>query len=165
MRTIDYNQSEPTEHITSAFLCSQCGVCELVACDFMLLSPRQVYAEYKRLLMAKGIKNPHTRSGVSVLTEYEYRKVPISTVLKKLGLSEYAVETPSMGYREVEKVRIPLKRHTGVPAVPKVAHGAKVKMGDVIAASPVDKIGAIYHASIAGKVTDVNDNYIEISKR
>lgn len=164
MRTIDYNQSEPTEHITSAFLCSQCGVCELIACDFMLLSPRRVYAEYKRLLIAGGIKNPHLGAPLSVLPEYQYRKVPVPTVLKKLDLSRYAVETPSTGYRGVATVRIPLDKHTGVPAVPTAAPGQKVKMGDVVAASPTDKIGAVFHASIAGKITEVTGDYIEIKR-
>jgi Na+-translocating ferredoxin:NAD+ oxidoreductase RnfC subunit len=164
MRTIDYNLSEPTDHITSAFLCSQCGVCELVACDFMLLSPRQVYVEYKKLLASKGIKNPHTRSDISLIPEYEYRKVPIPGVIKKLYLSEYVKDTPSMAYQEVNRVRIPLSRHAGAPALPKVVPGERVKMGDVIASSPLDKIGAVHHASIAGKVTDITHEWIEISK-
>jgi Na+-translocating ferredoxin:NAD+ oxidoreductase RnfC subunit len=162
MRTIDYNLSEPTDHITSAFLCSQCGVCELVACDFMLLSPRKVYAEYKKLLIAKGIKNPHQRSDIHVIPELEYRKVSLPTVIKKLGISEYVKDTPSTGYQTVDRVRIPLNRHTGAPAMPKVVPGEKVKVGDVIASSPLDKLGAIYHASIGGKVTEVSEEWIEI---
>ena len=164
MRTIDYNLSEPTEHITSAFLCSQCGVCELVACDFMLLSPRQVYAEYKKLLVSKGIKNPHKRTDVSLIPEYEYRKVSIPTVIKKLHLSDYVKDTPLMGYQEVHRVRIPLNRHAGAPALPKVVPGEKVKMGDIIASSPLDQVGAVYHASIAGTVTEITHEWIEIRK-
>jgi len=164
MRTIDYNLSEPTDHITSAFLCSQCGVCELVACDFMLLSPRQVYVEYKKLLAAKGIKNPHTRSDVSLIPEYEYRKVPIPAIIKKLYLSEYVKDTPLMGYQEVNRVRIPLNRHAGAPALSIVVPGERVKMGDVIASSPLDKVGAVHHASIAGTVTEITHEWIEITK-
>lgn len=164
MRTIDYNQSEPAQHITSAFLCSQCGVCELVACDFMLLSPRKVYAEYKKLLTARGIKNPHHRPGTRIIPELEYRKVSLPTLIKKLGLSQYITRTPSTGYRSVDRVRVPLDRHTGVPAAPTVTPGQEVKMGDVIAASPPDKTGALYHASIAGTVTEIAGAWIEICK-
>lgn len=164
MRTIDYNMSEPAHHVTSAFLCSQCGVCELIACDFMLLSPRKIYEEYRKALVAKGVKNPHRREGFEVNEAYEYRKVPLSTVIKKLGLSEYVAEAPSTGYKEVERVRIPLARHAGAPALPKVVVGEQVKTGDVIASSPLDKLGAVVHASIGGKITDVNDIYIEIRK-
>lgn len=164
MRTIDYNQSEPSQHITSAFLCSQCGVCELVACDFMQLSPRKVYAEYKKLLTARGIKNPHHRSEINIIPELEYRKVSMPTIIKKLGISQYVKSTPSVGYRTVDRVRVPLNRHTGVPAMPTVTPGQKVHMGDVIAASPVDKTGTIYHASIAGTITEIAGTWIEISK-
>jgi len=165
MRTIDYNLSQPIEHITSAFLCSQCGVCELLACDFMFLSPRQVYAEYRKLLIAKGIKNPHTKSPKEALSSLEFRKIPIPTLLKKLDLSQYAVEIPSKGFISFDLVRIPIKKHTGAPALPTIAQGQTVQMGDIIAASPTDKIGTVYHASIPGKVTFVSDEFIEIRKQ
>lgn len=162
MRTIDYGLSDPTGHITSAFLCSQCGVCELIACDVMQLSPRKVYAEYKKLLVSKGVKNPHVNSGFSVLSELEYRKVPIPTIIKKLGISEYVVPTPSTGYQEVNCVRIPLGRHIGAPAISRVSRGEKVKMGDMIAMSPDESLGAVYHASIKGRIIEVNEKWIEI---
>lgn len=164
MRTIDYNMSDPAHHVTSAFLCSQCGVCELIACDFMLLSPRKIYAEYRKALVAKGVKNPHRREGFQVNETYEYRKVPLTTVIKKLGLSEYVTQTPSTGYKEIDMVRVPLARHAGAPALPKVVVGEQVKTGDVIASSPLDALGAVVHASIGGKITEVNDKYIEIRK-
>lgn len=165
MRTIDYNLAEPTQHITSAFLCSQCGVCELIACDFMLLSPRRIYAEYKKLLLARGIKNPHHRSGFDVIPEIQYRKVSLPVVIKKLNLSPYLKPTPYRGYQKVNCVRIALKRHSGAPAQPQVVPGEKVKRGDVIAASPTDQTGTIYHASIPGIVTEVSENWIEIQYR
>ena len=165
MRSLDYGLSEPVGYVTSAFLCSQCGVCELLACDAMLLSPRRVLAEYKRLLVARGIKNPHTRTELSTLPEIAYRKIPIPTVMKKVGISEYDVETPFAGYYDAKRVRVPLRHHTGAPAVPWVKNGEKVKMGDVIAATPAEKLGAVCHASITGRVTGVNEDWIEISKR
>jgi Na+-translocating ferredoxin:NAD+ oxidoreductase RnfC subunit len=162
MRTIDYNQSYPTEHITSAFLCSQCGLCELVACDSMQLSPRKVYAEYKRLLSSKGIKNPLKGTSSHVLSSLEYRKVPISLIIKKIGLSEYVKNTPSMGSFSPHRVRIPITRHIGEPAISQVKPGQKIKSGNIIAVTPPGKTGAVYHASISGEVTDITNSYIEI---
>ena len=165
MRTIDYNNSEPMEHITSAFLCSQCGACELIACDFMLLSPRKIFAEYRRLLEEKGIKNPHNRSGLKTRSMYEFRKISIPTVMKKLGLTKYyRSDVDYAGIKNVSEVRIPLDRHAGAPAIPTVKMGQKIRMGNIIAASPADKLGSICHASIAGVVTDLTDNWIEITK-
>lgn len=161
MRTIDYNLSEPTDPITSAFLCSQCGVCELVACDFMMLSPRKIYAEYRKLLMAKGIRNPH-RNTVSALPELEYRKVPVPLILKKLDLSRFAGSVTALSHQTVSNVRVPLNRHAGAPAMPMVELGQNVAMGDVIAASPEEGLGTVCHASIAGTVTDITAEWIEI---
>ncbi len=164
MRTIDYNLSEPTEHITSAFLCSQCGVCELIACDTMQLSPRKIYAEYRKLLVSKGVKNPHTNSELSALPELEYRKVPMSMLLKKLDLLKYNLPTPYTGNKTFDKVRISLNSHIGSQAIANIMVGEMVKIGDVIAMSPHDTLGTLYHASIKGIITDINEEWIEIEK-
>jgi len=163
MRTIDYNQAEPTKHITSAFLCSQCGVCELIACDFMLLSPRKIYAAYRKELVTKGMKNPHSRKISEVRSQFENTKIAIPMVMKKLGIKKYDVPMPYDGIKQVKRVRIPISRHAGAPAKPVVALGHKVKMCDVIAASPEDKLGSIVHASIPGKVTEITKQWIEIT--
>lgn len=164
MRTIDYNIDDPTKDITSAFLCSQCGLCELVACDFMQLSPRKIYAEYRRLLVEAGVKNPHTRSDFPVHSQYENRKVSIPTVIKKLGITEYGEkDVPFMGERTTSVVRILLSGHIGAPAVPIVALGTEVNIGDLIASSPESALGSNYHASIVGTVTVVTPDFIEIT--
>lgn len=162
MRTIDYNTSEPASHITSAFLCSQCGVCELIACDFMRLSPRKILGAYRKEMAGRGYKNPHTRSGFSVRSQYENVKISIPTLLKKLDLTKYNKVPIYDGARSTDVVRIPISRHTGAPALPSVKLNQKVKMTDVIAVSPEDKLGTTYHASIDGKVTEITDYFVEI---
>lgn len=164
MRTIDYNQAEPLQNITSTFLCSQCGMCELVACDFMLLSPRRIYAAYRKKLTEKGVKNPHTRTGVKTRESLEYRKVSIPTVMKKIGITQYYKELNYDGKKTVDYVRIPLTRHAGAPAIPTVRLKQRVKMCDVIAASPEGKLGTVCHASIGGQVTEITDYWMEITK-
>ncbi len=164
MRTMDYNKAEPTEHITSAFLCSQCGMCEMVACDIMGLSPRRVYAEYRKLLAAKGVKNPHTRSGFKVRECLKDTKTSIPMVLKKIGLTKYAGSLNFTGEVDVDRVRIPLSKHAGAPSVPAVKTGEKIRMCDVIAIPPDGKLGAVCHASMHGVVTDVNERYVEIKQ-
>lgn len=166
MRTIDYNQAEPAKHITSAFLCSQCGVCELIACDFMLLSPRKILGAYRQELVKKGVKNPHTRNQITPNSQFENRKIALPMLLKKLDLTKYDVELPYVeGVQPVRKVRIPLNKHAGRPALPKVQMGQNVKMCDIIASTPEDLLGTVYHASIDGKITDVNNEWIEISAK
>lgn len=165
MRTIDYNLAAPTDNITAAFLCSQCGMCELVACDFMQLSPRKIYAAYRKALMEKGIKNPHRRTNIEIRDAFKDRKVSIPTVMKKTGLAPYDIKLPFNGTKSVKQVRIPLNKHIGAPAQPIIELGQKVRMCDIIAATPEGQLGAIYHASIEGKVTDIGVGDIEISTR
>jgi len=162
MRTIDYNQSEPIQHITSAFLCSQCGMCELVACDIMQLSPRQIYAAYKKKLIEKGVKNPNTQKPKTSRSTFEYTKVSIPTVMKKINVERYDVPMSFVGKKTVKKVRIPLNRHIGEPAIPKVSVNQTVLLNQEIAASPEDVLGSVYHASISGRVSEVDTYYIEI---
>jgi Na+-translocating ferredoxin:NAD+ oxidoreductase RnfC subunit len=163
MRTIDYNQSSPTDLITSAYLCSQCGVCELLACDFMLLSPRQLFAAYRKELVKKGMKNPHRRIIHKPRETFAYSKLTIPTLMKKLDLEKYDLKFSYQGTKNVSLVRIALNKHAGFPAKTLVSVGKKVKMCDPIAASDADKLGSVYHASIEGKVTDITNDWIEIS--
>jgi Na+-translocating ferredoxin:NAD+ oxidoreductase RnfC subunit len=93
---------------------------------------------------------------------FEYRKVAVPTVMKKIDVMNYHRPLRNDGMKEAERVRIPLNRHTGAPAVPTVVKGQKVKMCDVVAETPKDKLGCAYHASIAGKVTDVTEYWVEI---
>ncbi len=165
MRTIDYNYAEPAKHITSAFLCSQCGVCELAACDVMKLSPRKIYSAYRKELVARGMKNSHHEHPKEVRSNYEFSKLALPTLVKKIHIGEYTErEVIHKGTIETNKVRIALNRHIGAPAHPTVTLGQKVLLGDVIAATPEEKMGSIYHASISGKVTEVSDNVVEISR-
>lgn len=167
MRTIDYSLSdmENAKHVTSAFLCSQCGCCELVGCDVMKLSPRKIYGAYRKELATRGVKNPHHNKPEVVREGYHTAKISTAALVKKINISEYYHQpVESVGEVDTNKVRIRLNAHIGAPALPSVAMGFEVKMGDVIAATPTASLGSIYHASIAGKVTDVNDSFIEISR-
>jgi Na+-translocating ferredoxin:NAD+ oxidoreductase RnfC subunit len=164
MRTIDYNQAEPARYITSAFLCSKCGICELIACDIMRLSPRKILGAYRTELGARGIKNPHVRAKCVPNSQFENRKISIPTIMKKLDLVKYDFNLNFIkGIQVVKKVRIALNKHIGVVAQPQVKLGQKVKTCDIIASTPGDNLGTVYHASIEGRITDISNDFIEIS--
>jgi len=164
MRTVDYNLSQPSDSVTSAFLCSQCGLCELVACDFMMLSPRKIYAGYKAELLKKGVKNPHSRRPARPRETYEGRKISIPTLLMKLGMTRYAErKAEDLGLKSADRVRIHLNRHIGALAQSVVRVGQQVGFTDLIAKNPDNQLGSRYHASIEGTVTDLTDTMIEIT--
>ncbi len=161
MRTLDYGILD-ADAVTSAFLCSQCGVCELVACDAMLLSPRRILADIKKALQHRGVKNPHHGVPVSPRSGIGDRRISSSTLRKRIGVAAYVKETPFQGGYQPRLVRVPLNRHAGAAAGACVTAGTRVRMGERIGLPPPDQLGASVHASIAGRVSEVNEEWVEI---
>ncbi len=164
MRVINYDRDLDTKTITSAWLCCECGVCDLFACP-MALSPRVFFREFKRKLKDAGIKNPHNRSELEPDQMRSMRGTPVSRLVTRLGLSEYDIR-PELDPNpwSVSKVVIKLDTHIGAPAKPVVVIGAKVARGDLIGKIPEGSMGAIYHASITGTVTSVLEKSVTIER-
>ncbi|MDZ7763523.1 MAG: hypothetical protein U5K00_03735 [Melioribacteraceae bacterium] len=95
----------------------------------------------------------------------EGRRVPLKQLRKRLKVDEYEKDTPFNEERpQPNYVKIKLNQHIGAPAKPEVEIGQPVEVGDVIAKPEEGKLGAFIHASISGKVTHVNKEFIRISK-
>jgi Na+-translocating ferredoxin:NAD+ oxidoreductase RnfC subunit len=60
--------------------------------------------------------------------------------------------------RKVKRVKILFSHHIGAPAKPIISLGKAVSCGEVIAA-PADGLSVAIHASISGKVIEVNDKF------
>jgi Na+-translocating ferredoxin:NAD+ oxidoreductase RnfC subunit len=165
MRVINYDRDLDSDTITSAWLCCECGLCDLWSCP-MSLSPRVIYREFKRRLKDAGIINPHRRTGLTQDFYRPFRGVPMDRLIRRLGLGEYDIKPPfDPAPWPVSSVRIPLDQHIGAMAVPVVKQGEKVAEGQAIGEIPEGKLGARYHASIDGVVTAINEGYIAISGR
>jgi len=164
MRTLFLEPESYSEEslLTMSFLCSQCGLCDLYSCP-MDLSPRKVFRFIRQKLMEKGIKNPHKRSDLKVHPEREWRRVSVERLIERLGIKNYDVPAPFVEEEYIpKKVRISLNQHIGAPSIPEVKKGDVVKEGDLIASVPEEELGANIHASVSGKITEVNEEYIEI---
>ncbi len=155
----------PTAHVTAAYLCCLCGVCEVYACP-LSLSPRRVYGELRAALARAGQKNPHRRADCQPLEQHKARRIPLPRLVARLGLTEYlaATDLVELEPAPVDAVRIPLHQHTGAPARPMVAVGDRVAAGAVIGEIPEGKLGARVHASIPGTVVEVSEHEIEIQR-
>lgn len=163
MRLATYNSTcEKDEAATGAFLCCECGLCE-IAC-IMSLQPWKLNQELKKRMSALGIKNPHHNTPEKVNPFREYRAYPIPKLIQRLGLSEYAhQEAPLTDYSgEVKEVRLMLKQHLGAPCQPTVSLGDEVAAGQQVAAIAEGALGADIHASIAGRVKSIDDKSIVI---
>ena len=156
MRSLVYSQIGESNVIGTQFCC-ECNLCTMIACPEDL-DPKNVCTQNKRRLAAEGqrwnVAAEEARPGLHL----NNRRVPLKRLIAKLGLSEYRNVGPlvSNGWQP-KKVRLPLSQHIGAPAEPVVRTGDRVNVGDVIARPPSGKLGAVIHASIAGRVSSARD--------
>lgn len=141
----------------NAYLCCECGVCELYACP-MQLQPRQVNIMIKRALAKEGIRYQKTGEECVADKNREYRKIPSRRAANRADVGKYYDYTiKTCKEYTPSEVSIPLNQHIGAPAVPVVKVGDKVRKGQLIASPPEGKLGANIHASIGGTVMAADD--------
>lgn len=148
-----------------AYLCCDCGLCELYSC-VVDLSARSIFNYLKAELGRAGIKNPHNRSELEVNEFRETRKVPVPRLMKRLEIDKYGSHAEFIDFDKdsVKEVKLFLSQHVGAPSVPVVSEGEAVSEGELVADIAEGKLGAKIHASINGKVKQVTDKYIIISR-
>lgn len=154
-----------SSHISAAYLCCMCGVCEVYACP-LGLSPRKVYEKMLQELRQQGKSNPHQRTDVTANDFVVQRRIPLPRLIARLGLSRYQATPARVSWQAVDvpRVELLLSQHIGAPAQPIVATGQKVTKGEVIGEIPEGKLGARVHASIDGQVTSISDHSIVIER-
>ena len=163
MRLATYNSTcEKDEAATGAFLCCECGLCE-IAC-IMSLQPWKLNQELKKRMSALGLKNPHHESPAAANQFRPYRQYPIPKLIHRLGLSAYEhQDAPLRDYGgKPDELRLMLRQHLGAPAVAEVQAGDEVSAGQVLARPPEGALGAVIHASCQGRVKAVDQNSIII---
>jgi Na+-translocating ferredoxin:NAD+ oxidoreductase RnfC subunit len=163
MRLASYGHTgEPPAAAGEVFLCCECGLCEQ-AC-VMGLQPWRLNHELKGRLGPQAAKDFKKAAPTEPNRFRELRRYPIPRLVQKLGLGAYeALKAPLAPYPEPpKKVTLMLKQHLGAPAVPVVAAGAKVALGQLVAAPPEGALGAPIHASLDGTVSAVEAGAIVI---
>lgn len=152
---------QKTEVFINTMFCSSCGLCEMYSCP-QGLSPRTLITEYKNGLKKAGVRPPKGIEPESVNPAREYRKVPRQRLVARLGLAPYVKTAPLIeGRVKAERVRIPLGQHIGAPALAAVKAGEDVVKGQIIGV-PAKGLSTTIHASVAGRVLEVNDRFIMI---
>ncbi len=155
MRSSSYGRAD-TDILTQAILCCECGVCELYACP-MFLSPREMNVLLRKKFGEKGVRWPGPKRAIQAYSTREGRKIPIGRLISRLGIKPYDRPAPFSEMRYTpDHVRIPLSQHTGVAAAPVVKVGDRVEPGQLVGEIPEKKLGARVHASIRGRVTNID---------
>ena len=163
MRAATCKDIQDANIFVNTMFCSSCGLCEMYSC-MQGLSPRTLMTEYKTKLRQAGVKPPAEPSVKPVGEERAYRKVPMERLLGRLALTKYNKEAPLCNDTvEMKKVRIAMSQHIGAPAVPVVQSGEMVSKGQIIA-TPGNGLSVAIHASISGKVVEVNEKCVIIER-
>lgn len=156
---------EELKNYDFAFLCCDCGLCELYSC-VVDLSARSIFNYLKEEFAKRGIKNTHLRKDLEVNEFRDYRKVPIPRLLKRLEIEKYDSKTPLESFDiKLDKVRLYLSQSIGEPPTPVIKEGDKVSANQLIAEIQQGKLGANLHSSIDGTVDEITSEYIDISSK
>lgn len=149
--------------LNGIFSCCDCGICTYYACNFGL-KPSKVMGMLKQSMADAGIK-PVKKVAANADLGLEYKKLPVSRLIDRLGIEKYNVPAPMIqDIFSSKKVCIPLKMHIGAPSIPIVQVGQKVTKGDLIADIPEKALGAKIHASITGTILAISQDSIVIGR-
>ena len=150
---------DPT--LRGAQYCCECGVCELIACP-MELRPRAVNVMVKQALAEQGLRPIKGTDEYQPREFRDERAIPTGKAAARAGVGPwYKTEITRYVEAAPHEVRVALNSHIGAPAVPVVKAGDHVDFGQLIAELPEGKLGARYHASIAGTVVEAGE-YVAI---
>ncbi|HFZ8993000.1 TPA: 4Fe-4S dicluster domain-containing protein [Citrobacter freundii] len=160
VRAVNYQQVATPQLLLSALTCSECSVCESVACP-VGISPMRINRMLKRELRAKNLRYEGPLNPADEMAKY--RLVPVKRLIAKLGLSDWYQDAP---FREMvytpSHTTLLLRQHIGASAVPCVQKGDRVVRGQCVADIPADALGAPVHASIDGIVSEITEHAITV---
>ena len=149
MRALMFGKSN--EQLVAATLyCCECNLCSLFSCPEDL-DPKNVCVQGKPAAREQGLKFKGDPNDIEVHPMKDYRRISTKRLILKLGLDNYRNVGPLTKHEfHPKKVVLPLKQHTGAPAVAQVKVGDRVKAGDLIAKPAENALGARIHSSIDG---------------
>ncbi|HCT4952236.1 TPA: SLBB domain-containing protein [Citrobacter freundii] len=160
VRAVNYQQAATPQLLLTALTCSECNVCESVACP-VGISPMRINRMLKRELRAlnhryEGPLNPEDEMA-------KYRLIPVKRLITKLGLSDWYHDAPlaETDY-STDKTTLLLRQHIGASAIPCVEQGECVVRGQCVADVSSGALGAPVHASIDGIVSEITEQSITV---
>ena len=125
------------------------------------LNPRSLIGEIKGQLRKNGIVPRRGVEAEPVNSTREFRKVPMSRLIQRMGLAKYDVPAPIVDVEIKSKsLKIMLGQSIGAPSAACVAKGDTVRKGDVLGVFAPDKLGTSVHAPYDATVAEVTDAYV-----
>ncbi|MBV8041401.1 4Fe-4S dicluster domain-containing protein [Pluralibacter sp.] len=160
VRAVNFQHTATPQLLRSALTCSECNVCESVACP-VGISPMRINRMLKRELRAQNQRYEGPLNPADEMAKY--RLIPVKRLIAKLGLGPWYQEAPLSDVEfTTERTTLLLRQHIGVRANPCVQAGDRVVRGQCVADIPPNALGAPVHASIDGVVSDVTEQAITV---
>lgn len=169
MRAATTGVTKKLDPFLNTFTCSQCGLCEMYACNQCLV-PRKLIGAYKAKLVQNGIKSDAADFIMKPVNSMrEFRMVTMKRLISHLGLTVYDLDAPLSELNVKDNrngiISIMLNQHIGIPAVACIKSGEQVEEGQLIANSAKNKLSIAYHASVSGTAIEVNEKCIIIRRK
>lgn len=163
MRNATSGTTQDVKPFLNTMFCVSCGICEMYAC-MQDLAPRSLMDVYKDGLIRNGYKRPSDVDFEEVNPQREYRMVPMERLITRLDLKQYNVSAPLVENRESSYrfVKLLMRQHIGQSAIPCVAAGQEVIVGQKIGKEREGQLSLPVHSSVTGKVIDVTEQWIRI---
>lgn len=163
VRSMSSMAEEDPKLVLTATLCCGCGICEMAACC-QGISPRNVIAQYKKVLAQKGLKY-QTNLDVQPDEARDARMLPSYRWMAMLGVDTFDVKPDYLPQPfEPHKIFVAFKQHIGAPATACVAVGDRVEKGQVVAIKSRG-LSVSMHSGIAGVVTAIDDLGVTIERK
>ncbi|MDR1393872.1 MAG: 4Fe-4S dicluster domain-containing protein [Bifidobacteriaceae bacterium] len=155
------NRGGDSADLVDALACGQCGLCELFACP-QGVAPRQISRQVKQQLRAAGRSLTDVRVRSAQTTDRQNRRVWQSQLIERLDLADYPTALDKVVRLDPDQVIIRLSQGVGSAARPEVKSGDQVKVGDLIGWVDQSEAGALVHASIDGRVSQVTPAVVKL---
>ena len=161
MRGVKNDDATDTEAFLNTQYCSQCGICEMVACK-QELNPRTLIGFAKTTMTKKGLKRLE-KIEATPLKERDMRRLTTARLRQKLDLEKYNNPSPLVDEKvKVKRLYIDLRQNIGAMSIAVVKEKQEIKYGEIIAEAPENSLGLPIHSPVDGKVLKVSDNMIII---
>ncbi len=162
MKAVATGKTPDIPVLVDAMYCVSCGICEMYACN-QGLSPRSLIAEFKANMRKNGVRVTPVETPEPVKPQREYRKVPMSRLKERLGLTAYDIDAPMVSESaDCDTYKIMLSQHIGTPSELAVKVGDKVRAGDIIGKCAEDKLCVPVHSSVCGEVVQAEQGFAVI---
>jgi len=162
VRAANYRNIGNPSVLLSALTCSECAICEQWACP-VDISPMRINMALKQQFRAEGARYVGELRKLDPMAEH--RLVPVTRLIARLGIAAYNKPAPlDESACSPAEVTLLLRQHVGTTARAVVQVGDNVHVGDLVADLAADVLGARVHASINGRVTEITDQFIKITR-